>query len=311
MTPFEIAHSYIGITEGPGPADNPVIIEMYSSVGQDWVEHDSVAWCAAFVGHCMERAGLRSTRKLNARSYLGWGVPVDIDDALPGDVVILSRGDPSGWQGHVGFFVRSTGPSIDILGGNQGDAVSIRRFSKTRLLGIRRAGNVAFASGMTVREVQKTLRLLGYSEVGDVDGIIGPRTKAAILAFRSDNNLPLVPIIDVALVDGIRSAKPRAISEARATGKPIGSRIVSASNAQIGLGVVGAAGTVASQIAPAIAEAENARSLADRFLAMTGLDTWLAGALPWVGAAVFALVIIYAIKAKSARIADHQSGRTM
>ena len=49
MTPFDIARSYIGTTEGPGPADNPVIMEMYASVGHDWVEHDSVAWCAAFV----------------------------------------------------------------------------------------------------------------------------------------------------------------------------------------------------------------------------------------------------------------------
>ena len=76
MTPFDIARSYIGTTEGPGPADNPVIMEMYASVGHDWVEHDETAWCAAFVGHCLEKAGIRSTRALNARSYLGFGEPV-------------------------------------------------------------------------------------------------------------------------------------------------------------------------------------------------------------------------------------------
>ena len=52
MTPFDIARSYIGTTERPGPQDNPVIMEMYASVGQSHVDHDSVAWCAAFVGHC-------------------------------------------------------------------------------------------------------------------------------------------------------------------------------------------------------------------------------------------------------------------
>ena len=68
MTPFKIAQAYIGTTEGPGPEDNPAIMAMYASVGHDWVEHDSVAWCAAFVGHCLEKAGLRSSRRLNARS---------------------------------------------------------------------------------------------------------------------------------------------------------------------------------------------------------------------------------------------------
>ncbi len=188
MTPYAIAQTYIGTTEGPGPANNPVIIEMYSTVGHEWVEHDVVAWCAAYVGHCIERAGLRSTRKLNARSYLDWGVPVDLADAQEGDVVIFSRGDPSGWQGHVGFFVRTVGASIEVLGGNQADAVNVKRYSKAKLLGVRRAGNVAPAVTMGVRAVQTRLRALGYHEVGSIDGSIGPRTRAAILAFRDDNS---------------------------------------------------------------------------------------------------------------------------
>ena len=92
MTPFEIAKTYIGTVEGPGPENNPVIIQMYASVGHDWVEHDSVAWCAAFVGYCLERAGLRSTRKLTARSYLGWSVPIEVANAQPGDIGVIPRG---------------------------------------------------------------------------------------------------------------------------------------------------------------------------------------------------------------------------
>jgi len=304
MTPYDIAKTYIGTVEGPGPANNPVVIEMYATVGHDWVEHDAVAWCAAYVGHCIERAGLRSTRKLNARSYLDWGVPVDLADAQEGDVVIFSRGDPSGWQGHVGFFVRTVGASIEVLGGNQADAVNVKRYSKAKLLGVRRAGNVAPAVTMGVRAVQTRLRALGYHEVGNPDGIIGPRTRAAILAFRDDNSLPLVPIIDVALTEALANAPERA------AGAPTESRIVTAANAQIGLGVVGAVGTVGSQIAPAVAEAENARALAERAFAIIGLDGWLTAALPWIGAAVFMGVIVYAIKARNARIEDHREGRT-
>lgn len=309
MTPFEIAQSYIGTTEGPGPEDNPAIMEMYASVGHDWVEHDSVAWCAAFVGHCLEKAGLRSTRRLNARSYLDWGIPVDVVDAQPGDIVVFSRGSKS-WQGHVGFFVKTAGSMIEVLGGNQSDAVTIQRYAKSRLLGVRRAGNVAPSVTLSVREVQARLKALGFHEVGSVDGQIGPRTRAAILAFRDDNGLPLVPIIDVALTEALTRAEPRPVAPERAAGVPENSRIITAANAQVGLGVIGAAGSVAAQIVPALTQAEEARDTAERVLDLVGLADMVQAALPWVGAAVFIGVIFYALKARDARIEDHRSGKT-
>ena len=309
MTPFEIACGLIGTTEGPGPEDNPAVMEMYASVGHDWVEHDSVAWCAAFVGHCLERAGLRSTRKLTARSYLDWGVPVEMADAQPGDIAVIPRGTSS-WQGHVFFIDRIEGAWVWGLGGNQGDAVNIKRYRVSKLLGVRRAGNVTASATLTVRDVQTRLRALGYHEVGAADGQIGPRTRAAILAFRDDNDLPLVPIIDVALEEALAAAAPRAVAPERAAGRPSESRIVSAANAQIGLGVIGAAGSLGTQIAPALAEAEQARDVASRVFVLTGFDAWLPAALPWIGVAVFVGVILYALKARAARIEDHKTGRT-
>ena len=243
MTPFDIARSYIGTTEGPGPADNPIIMEMYASVGHDWVEHDSVAWCAAFVGHCLERAGIRSTRKLTARSYLDWGVPVEVSDAQQGDIGVIPRGS-SNWQGHVFLIDRIEGQWVWGLGGNQDDAVNVKRYSVSKLLGVRRAGNVAPSVTMSVEAVQRRLKELGYHEVGQIDGKIGPRTRAAILAFRQDNDLALVPIIDVALTEALENTAPREIAPERASGAPAESRIVTASNAQIGLGVIGAAGSI-------------------------------------------------------------------
>jgi uncharacterized protein (TIGR02594 family) len=309
MTPFDIAKTYIGTAEGPGPENNPVVMEMYASVGHDWVEHDSVAWCAAFVGHCLEKAGLRSTRKLTARSYLDWGIPVAVRDAQPGDIGVIPRGSSS-WQGHVFFIDRIEGAWVWGLGGNQSDAVNIKRYPVSKLLGVRRAGNVAPAVTLSVRDVQTRLRGLGYHEVGKADGITGPRTRAAILAFRDDNSLPLVPIIDVAFTEALPNARPRAVAPERAAGAPTESRIVTAANAQIGLGFVGAVGTVGSQIAPAVAEAENARALAERAFAIISLDSWLTAALPWIGATVFVGVIIYAVKARNARIEDYRKGKT-
>jgi uncharacterized protein (TIGR02594 family) len=309
MTPYEIAQTYIGTTEGPGPENNPVIMEMYASVGHDWVEHDSVAWCAAFVGHCLERAGIRSTRKLTARSYLDWGVPVEIDDAQPGDIAVIPRG-ASSWQGHVFFIDRVEGPWVWGLGGNQSDAVTVKRYPISKLLGLRRAGNIAPAVTMTVRDVQMRLRALGYHEVGTPDGLIGPRTRAGILAFRDDNALPLVPIIDVALTAALVTAAPRDIAPERASGAPTESRIVTAANAQIGLGALGVTGSIVSQVAPAIEQAEQAQSMVTRLLAMLHLDGLLSATLPWLGAAVFVGVIIYALQARNARIDDHRTGKT-
>ena len=309
MTPFDIARSYIGTTEGPGPADNLVIMEMYASVGHDWVEHDSVAWCAAFVGHCLERAGIRSTRKLTARSYLDWGVPVEVVDAQQGDIGVIPRGSSS-WQGHVFFIDRIEGQWVWGLGGNQDDAVNVKRYPLSKLLGVRRAGGVISNVIMSVRDVQARLRSLGYHEVGEVDGRIGPRTRGAILAFRDDNSLPLNPIIDVMLTEALDKASPREIAPERASGAPAESRIVTASNAQIGLGVIGAAGSIGGQIAPALVEAEQARDMAERVFTLIGLESWLSNALPWIGAAVFIGVVVYALRAKAARINDHRTGKT-
>lgn len=135
---YALASDEVGMREIKGPMHNPEIVQMFADVGHSWVKDDETAWCAAFVGAMLERAGLPSTRKLNARSYLDWGKPVDLAAAEPGDVLIFSRGDPNGWQGHVAFFVKNAGDFIEVLGGNQSNSVSVARYPKRRLLGVRR-----------------------------------------------------------------------------------------------------------------------------------------------------------------------------
>lgn len=117
---------------------NPKVIKYFAEVGHDWVKDDETAWCAAFVGAMLKRAGMPHTGKLNARSYLDWGEPVALEDAEKGDVVVFSRGNPNGWQGHVAFFHKDAGSSLEVLGGNQRNQVNISKYPKSRLLGIRR-----------------------------------------------------------------------------------------------------------------------------------------------------------------------------
>lgn len=142
MKAYELAEKEIGTVEWRD-GHNPKVVAYFRDAGHPQVKDDETAWCAAFVGAMLRRAGMKSTGMLTARSYLNWGAPVARADAKPGDIVILKRGNSS-WQGHVGFFVRDNGTSITVLGGNQANAVNRRAYSvdKDQLLGIRRAADV-------------------------------------------------------------------------------------------------------------------------------------------------------------------------
>ena len=128
------AWAELGQREVRGNADNARIRAFFRDVGHPATLHDEVAWCAAFAGACLERAGFASTRSLMARSYLRWGE--ELEDGRFGAVAVLSRGaDPA--AGHVGFLLGETASHVMLLGGNQGDAVSVAAYPKTRLIGLR------------------------------------------------------------------------------------------------------------------------------------------------------------------------------
>lgn len=131
---LDIAWGDLGVAEIAGSRHNARIVRTYADVGHPEVDNDEVAWCAAFLGACLERAGIGSTRSLMARSYLNWGEPAD--EPRYGAIAVLSRGsDPS--LGHVGFLVGETASDIILLGGNQGDAVTVQAFPRSRLLACR------------------------------------------------------------------------------------------------------------------------------------------------------------------------------
>jgi uncharacterized protein (TIGR02594 family) len=129
-----LARNDLGETERAGSFDSPRIVGYFRDVGHPEVVHDEVAWCAAFVGSCLERSGVNSTRSLLARSYLIWGEP--IGEPVPGCIAVFERnGDPR--LGHVGFFVSASFDSIQVLAGNQSNSVRIASIPAARLLGYR------------------------------------------------------------------------------------------------------------------------------------------------------------------------------
>lgn len=124
----------LGQREIAGPASNPRIADYIRRSGHPAAADDATAWCAAFVGACLDRAGLTGTGSLLARSYLDWGRPAD--PPMPGAIAVLSRGvDPT--FGHVGFVVGMTGDRVVLLGGNQSDAVTVETFALSRVLAFR------------------------------------------------------------------------------------------------------------------------------------------------------------------------------
>lgn len=132
---MEYAYGEYGVREVRGNRDNARIVTYLASVGLSH-HHDETAWCSAFVNWCVEQAGLTGTGRANARSWLNWG-GFCLGFPHYGCITILWRVRRNGWQGHVGFYVGQIKDKIFLLGGNQGNSVSIKPYGIDRLLGYR------------------------------------------------------------------------------------------------------------------------------------------------------------------------------
>jgi uncharacterized protein (TIGR02594 family) len=153
VTAFDLAQRFLGVKESSGASSNPAVLAMLR-LDNSWPESDTVAWCSAFTNYIAWLLRLPRSKSLAARSWLNVGTPVPLLSAVPGyDVVILKRGGPNQpgpkvikAQGHVGFFAGMNGvrpnTEVRVLGGNQGDEVSIESFSVDQVLGVRRLAPV-------------------------------------------------------------------------------------------------------------------------------------------------------------------------
>lgn len=140
MTGYEIAKTKLGLHENKDTADLDRYIAKYVSAWKG-LHVNTTAWCAAFVNACEREAGNKGTGLLNARSFLTYGMPVKLEQAQPGDIVVFSRGG-STWQGHVAYYdgieISNGRTLIRTIGGNQSDSVSRGWYGSERLIGIRR-----------------------------------------------------------------------------------------------------------------------------------------------------------------------------
>lgn len=131
---LEIAWRELGVTERAGAGSDPRVVGYYRDAGRGDIDDDGVPWCAAFVGACLTRARHETTGSLLARSYATAGARLEAPRL--GAIAVLTRGaDPA--AGHVGFVVGWSAHSLCLLGGNQGDAVTIDVFDRSRLIALR------------------------------------------------------------------------------------------------------------------------------------------------------------------------------
>jgi uncharacterized protein (TIGR02594 family) len=129
---YSVAKSLVGVEEVSGKIDNEKIVELFRIVGHVEIKDDETAWCAAFVGSCLELAGYKSTRSLAARSYLKFGEK--IPEPREGCIVVFWRESKTSAKGHVGFYAGRDDRFIRVLGGNQSNGVRVQGYPAERLL---------------------------------------------------------------------------------------------------------------------------------------------------------------------------------
>ncbi|PZX43917.1 uncharacterized protein (TIGR02594 family) [Nonlabens dokdonensis] len=206
---LHIATAEIGVKEKPGKGSNPQILKYAKDAGFDNYTEDDTAWCSLFMNWVAKEASLESTDSLLARSWLNVGNTSN--DPEPGDVVVFWRNSPNSWQGHVGIYMGFSidGDRVYVLGGNQGNQVSITAYSANQILGFRRLRKketTTFSkknikrgdSGNEVVMLQDALKQMGY-DCGTSDGIFGPKTESALKQFQStDRSMEINGVFDKA-----------------------------------------------------------------------------------------------------------------
>lgn len=220
---MELAWAELGVAETSGAATTPAIRDYFRDAGHAEVTSDETAWCAAFVGAMLQRAGIAPTGSLLARSYASFGAPSHLK---PGAIVVLSRtADPT--FGHVGFCVSHDDKTVTLIGGNQANRVTAEQFDRARVVAVRwpeviDAVEVAQADAPAASRTERAASprspwqlLIGSRTIG---GAIKAAVGGVILFFEHTLQLALEAAAKVAELGAIKPL----LAEAGANTKAVG-----------------------------------------------------------------------------------------
>ena len=115
---------------------NPRILEYHATTTLR-AQDDETPWCSSFVNWCITQSGIKGTNLAAARSWLKWTQGEALTQPRKGAITIFWRGSPNGIFGHVAFYLGQTKNHIEVVGGNQGDQISIAKYAKSKFLGYR------------------------------------------------------------------------------------------------------------------------------------------------------------------------------
>lgn len=123
-----------GTLEKPGSGNNPLILAWAKECQIPEYKSDATAWCGLAVSVAALRAAWPHKplgNALWARNWAEWEALAKTPKL--GDVLVFSRGT----GGHVGLYVGQDDTCFHVLGGNQSDAVNIKRIDRSRLIAAR------------------------------------------------------------------------------------------------------------------------------------------------------------------------------
>lgn len=137
---LDLARRELGVKEAAGAADNPRVLQYLAAGSSDpgLTSQDETPWCAGFIGWCLRGSGwgLAGSGSLVAKSYKAYGRDVSADPPV-GAIAVFDR-PPNPASGHVAFFLRFVNSAVvEVLGGNQSDAVTIQRYQRSQLIALR------------------------------------------------------------------------------------------------------------------------------------------------------------------------------
>lgn len=171
--------------------DRAALVEYMKNGGVN-LDPATTAWCAAIVNASLGQAGLPTTGSNMARSFLNYGQAVT--EPQQGDIAVFQRGGPNATTGHVGFYQgRDAAGNILVLGGNQGDKVSVAPFAANSLLGYRRIPAPGTAPGSAFQKAALSPFQRAEQPLGQNQAEAWAQTKKGDVVDFNQQGQPAVP----------------------------------------------------------------------------------------------------------------------
>lgn len=133
---YDEAMRLVGIREDTSSASNPEILGWAEDLDLAYGD-DDIPWCGLFVAHCIGSTlpdEPLPANPLGSRSWEAFGVPVE---PQKGALLTFWRESKRSGLGHACFCQEVTESHFVVVGGNQGDQVSVTRVAKDRHVGSR------------------------------------------------------------------------------------------------------------------------------------------------------------------------------